>query len=145
MIIITSPKSKEEFRKYYDLRFRVLRAPLGQPKGTEKDDYEPISYHFMAIDDSTGEIVGCVKFYEKETGIGQFSYMAVADKYQRKGIGRMLMDAVETKARAIGCKKLGTMTRVTATRFYEKFGYHITGVTHDLFGITQLSWMEKDL
>ncbi len=145
MIIIQTPTTREEFKKYYALRYKVLRAPLGQPRGTEKDDYEPISHHFMAVDEQTHEVVGVVKLHEKEPGVGQFSFMAVDDHYQKRGIGHMLIEAVEARARSLGFKKLGTMTRLNATSFYEKFGYKITGVAYVIFGMTQLSWMEKDL
>ena len=112
MIIITSPRTNEDFEAYYDLRYQVLRKPLGQPKGTEKDDYEPISHHFTAVDEQTGEVVGVVKLYEKAPGQGQVSHMAVAEAYQNQGVGRMLVEAVEEKARALGLKTVG-MTRTT--------------------------------
>ena len=63
MIVIKSPHTREEFKAYYAMRYRVLREPLGLPKGTEKDDYEPLSEHFMAVDDENGEILGVVKMY----------------------------------------------------------------------------------
>lgn len=145
MIIIRSPQTKGEFKAYYALRYHILREPLGQHPGSEKDDYEPISIHFMAVDDQTHEIVGVVKLFEKDPGIGQFSHLAVAEAYQRKGIGRMLIDAVEQKAREIGYHKLGTLTRLTATGFYERCGYKPIGITGVLFGKLQMMWMEKDL
>lgn len=58
MIIIRSPQTRDEFKTYYAARYRVLREPWGQPKGTEKDDYEPISRHLMALDDQNGEVLG---------------------------------------------------------------------------------------
>jgi N-acetylglutamate synthase-like GNAT family acetyltransferase len=145
MIVIRTPKTKEEFKAYYALRYKILREPLGQPRGSEKDDYEPISYHFMAVDDQTNEIVGVVKLFEKESGIGQYSHIAVADAYQGKGIGRMLIEAVEQKSRELGYKRLGTLTRLTATGFYERCGYQPIGITGVLFGKLQMMWMEKDL
>lgn len=145
MIEITSPKTKEEFKAYYALRFRILREPLGQHRGSEKDDYEPISHHFMAIDTDTREIVGVVKLFEKESGVGQFSHIAVAEEYQHKGIGRMLIETVEKKARELGYTRLGTLTRLTATGFYERCGYQPIGITGVLFGKLQMMWMEKGL
>ena len=72
MIEIRTPASREDFKAYYDLRYRLLRQPWAQVRGTEKDDYEPISHHFMAVDSETNEIVGVIKVYEKETGVGCF-------------------------------------------------------------------------
>jgi N-acetylglutamate synthase-like GNAT family acetyltransferase len=145
MIIIKIPKTREDFKAYYGLRYHVLREPWGQPKGTEKDDYEPISQHFMAVDDQNGEVVGAVKLFEKETGVGQFSQMAVAQNRQRQGIGRILMDTVEAAAHDKGYKVLGIYTHLNSTGFYEKYGFIIKGLPTKIFGTTQLVWMEKDV
>jgi N-acetylglutamate synthase-like GNAT family acetyltransferase len=145
MIIIKKPVSREDFKAYYAVRFRVLREPFGQAKGTEKDDFEPISQHFMAIDDQTGEIVGCVKLFEKESGVGQFSHMAVLESRQHQGVGHVLIDAVEKVAGEKGYKTLGAMSRLTSTKFFEKFGYRVKGLPAHYFGTTQVVWMEKSL
>jgi N-acetylglutamate synthase-like GNAT family acetyltransferase len=145
MIIVKSPKTREEYKGYYALRYHVLREPWGQAKGTEKDDYEPISDHFMAVDDKTGEVVGTVKLVEKEPGVGQFSQMAVAPARQHQGIGKILMDTVETAARKHGYKTLGIYTHLLSTGFYEKYGYITRGIPTHIFGTTQFVWMEKDL
>jgi predicted N-acetyltransferase YhbS len=145
MIIIKNPKTREEFKAYYALRFHVLREPWGQAKGTEKDDYEPISDHFMAVDDKNGEIVGAVKLVEKEPGVGQFSQMAVAPSRQRQGIGKLLIETVENAARSHGYKTIGIFTHLISTGFYAKFGYVTRGIPTHFFGTTQLVWMEKNL
>ena len=51
---IIEPKSSEEFRKYYNLRYEILRKPWGQPKGSERDDGEDMSSHRMIIDEKQG-------------------------------------------------------------------------------------------
>ena len=145
MIIIQTPKSKEDFKNYYGLRYRVLREPFGHPRGTEKDDFEPISQHFMAKDDQTGEVVGVVKFFEKESSICQFSHLAVLETRQRQGIGHLLMDTIENVARKEGYTIMGAMSRLTATKFFETLGFEIKGLPAHLFGTTQIVWMEKNL
>jgi GNAT superfamily N-acetyltransferase len=146
MIIITTPKSKEEFKAYYALRYRVLREKFGLPKGTEKDDYEPISLHFIAVDDQKQEeILGAVKMFEKAPGIAQFSHLAVDENQQGKGIGKLLVDTVEEHAHQMGFKTIGTATRLTATGFYEKLGYRVIGVDYLMIGRMQTVWMEKSL
>jgi N-acetylglutamate synthase-like GNAT family acetyltransferase len=145
MIAIKSPRTLKDFEAYYDLRYRVLRQPLGQPKGSEKDDYEPISYHFMAVDEETGDVVGVVKLCEKAPGMGQLSHMAVAEDRQGQGIGRLLVDAVEAKARELGFKKYGMTARENVIGFYEKCGHHVVEISYVLHDQVQLWWMEKDL
>jgi N-acetylglutamate synthase-like GNAT family acetyltransferase len=143
--VLRIPKTPKDFKAYYALRYSVLREPWGHPKGTEKDDYEAISEHFMAVDEKTGEILGVIKLFEKSPGVGQVSHLAVATEHQHKGIGRFLIGAVEKRAREQGYKILGAMARVTATAYFEKYGYHIAGLPVPHLGTTHLVWMEKEL
>lgn len=145
MTVIKAPVTHEDFKAYYALRYKVLREPWGHPKGTEKDDYEPISEHFMAVDEQTGEVLGVIKLFEKSPGVGHISHLAVATAHQHKGIGTMLIKAVEDRGLEHGYKILGTMSRVTATAYFEKYGYHIAGIPAPHLGTIHLVWMEKGL
>jgi len=145
MITIKTPVTRDDFKAYYALRYKVLREPWGHPKGTEKDDYEPISEHFMAVDDQTGEVAAVVKLYEKAPGVGHISHLAVAGNHQRRGIGQLLIQTVERRARERGFHALGAMARVTATAFFEKFGFQVKGIPAPHLGTTHLVWMEKEL
>ena len=144
MYAIKTPKTRDDFKAYYALRYRVLHEPWGHPKGTEKDDYEPISDHFMAVDEK-GEVVGVAKLYEKEAGVGHVSHLAVAPEYQRQGIGRLLMDAVEKRARKRGFKTIGTMARLTGTSYFEGAGFRVVGIPTPTLGTVRVVWMEKPL
>lgn len=145
MIRIKSPQTREEFKEYYALRYSLLRKPWGQAKGTEKDDFEPISQHFMAVDDQTGIVVGVIKLMEKEPGVGWFSHLAVSEAYQRKGIGKTLVETVEKAACDKGYRIIGCMSRLNTTAYFERFGYHIAGIPTHYFGTIKVAWMEKEL
>jgi len=57
---------------------------------------------------------------------GAVNYFGVAPSHQRKGIGRLLMEAVEKKLARLGCPKINLYVRVgneAVREFYEKFGY----------------------
>ncbi len=142
-ITIQTPTTRDDFKAYYDLRYSVLREPWGQPRGSEKDDYEPISRHFMAVDDASGQIVGVVKLFEKSPGVGWFSHMAVRPGYQRQGVGKQLTAAVEQAACEMGFTVLGCMARLNTTVYFEKMGFRVTGLPSNYFGTTQVVWMEK--
>ncbi len=145
MIKIVSPRTREEFKAYYELRFKELREPWGLQKGTEKDDFEPISQHFMAVDEATKRVVGVVKLMEKEVGVGWFSHMAVVSNFQHKGVGKQLLNHVEQEARSKGYVTLGCMARLNTTEYFEKAGYRINGLPSHYIGTTQVVWMEKKL
>jgi len=144
MFTIKIPTTLEDFKAYYALRYQVLREPWGHPKGTEKDDYEPISEHFMAVNEQ-GDVVGVVKLYEKAGRAGHVSHLAVAPECQHKGIGHLLLQTVEQRARAHGFRTIGMMARLTSTVYFEKYGFHIVGIPTPHFGTIHLVWMEKAL
>ena len=144
MYTIKTPGTHDEFKAYYALRYKVLSEPWGHAKGTEKDDFEPISEHFMAVDEK-GEIVGVAKLYEKSDGVGYVSHLAVAAAHQHQDVGQLLLKAVELRARARGFHTLGTMERINETSYFEKCGFHIAGVPSPHLGITHLVWLEKAL
>src|SRR5215510_6154959 len=143
MYTIKTPKTLEDFKAYYALRYKVLREPWGHPKGTEKDDYEPISEHFMAVDEND-EVIGVVKLYEKSEGVGHISHLAVAQENQQEGVDHLLLETVEERARARGFHTLEFTARVTAAPSFEKYGFRIVGVPSLLFATIHLVLMEKD-
>ena len=145
MITIKRANTKEDFKAYYALRYHVEREPSGQPKGTEKDDFEPLGTHFMAVDSENGEVAGVARFIEKDPGVGQLSHLAVHEDWERQGIGRALAQAVETEARRAGYRVLGCMAHQSTTEFLEKLGFEVKGVHSNPLGNVQLIWMEKDL
>ena len=144
MYTIKSPVSRDDFKAYYALRYRVLREPWGHPKGMEKDDYEPISEHFMAVNEK-GEVVGVAKLFEKSSGVGHVSHLAVASEHQHKGIGHLLLETLEQRARERGFRIIGTMARATSTRYFERSGFRVTEIPTPHLGTTHLVWMEKVL
>ena len=144
MYTIKTPKTREDFKAYYALRYRVLREPFGYPKGTEKDDYEPISEHFMAVNEK-GQVAGVVKLFEKNADVGHISHLAVAPEHQHKGVGHLLLQTVEQRARERGFRTIGTTARTTATSYFERAGFRVTGIPTPHLGVTHLVWMEKPL
>jgi predicted N-acetyltransferase YhbS len=145
MIVIRRPESKDDFKAYYALRYRVLREPWGQARGTEKDDYEPLSQHLMAVDDESGDVVGVIKWMEKEPGVACLSHLAIAPERQKQGIGQLLVQSVEDAARGQGFAVIGVHSRLTSTDFFERSGYQIKGLPDHFFSTIQLVWMEKKL
>ena len=64
---IISPKTEEEFEKYYELRWRILRKPWNQPLGSERDDDEDNSFHLMAIENNKTLGVARLQFINNST------------------------------------------------------------------------------
>jgi ribosomal protein S18 acetylase RimI-like enzyme len=57
---------------------------------------------------------------------GWVNYLAVAEPYRRRGFGRILMQYVEARLKAMGCPKLNMQVRATnraVVAFYARLGY----------------------
>ncbi|MFN4234118.1 MAG: GNAT family N-acetyltransferase [Bacteroidia bacterium] len=144
MIEIRSPKTKEEWEKYFQLRWEVLRKPWNQPKGSEKDNAEETSLHFMAIDDKN-DILGVCRLQKNSNKEGQIRFMAVLEKAQGKGVGKKLIQAAELKAKEIGLEKIILQARENAVPFYLSCNYQIVEKTFLLFNSIQHYLMTKKL
>jgi ribosomal protein S18 acetylase RimI-like enzyme len=62
---------------------------------------------------------------------GWVNYLAVSPSHQRKGYGRQMMEAVESKLRAMGCAKINLQVRETnlvVVEFYKSIGYNLDHV-----------------
>ena len=142
---IIEPKSSEEFRKYYNLRYIILRKPWGQPPGSERDDGEETSIHRMIIDEKTGDAIAVGKLQFNSEDEAQIRYMAVANGYQGKGLGSQIISSLEHIAWRHGNKWMILSARENALGFYKNNGYEIVKKTHLLFNEIQHWLMRKDL
>ena len=112
-----------EYRQMVDLRYQILRKPLGlsftdEELATEKDDILLGCYE----DDS---LEACCVLSKTEPKTVRLRQMAVSANLQGKGIGRVLMSFAENIARDHGYKRLTMHARKSAVGFYEKNGYKV--------------------
>jgi len=138
---IREPKNKEEWDKYYHLRWKVLRQPWNQPLGSERDDYEHETWHFAAFEGN--EIIGVGRLDYLEPTTRQIRFMAVEPSCQSKGIGANLMNTMELDAWNSGATEIILHARAQALGFYEKLGYACIEPSHVLFGEIQHFLMKK--
>ena len=141
---ITQPVTAEEFRKYYHLRWKILRAPWQQPEGSEIDDTENQCFHVMATD-ADKNVIGVARLQFNTSDEAQIRYMAVADKHKNKGIGRALMHAMEQHASDNGCHQIVLDAREGAVDFYKKLSYKTYDKSYLLFDEIQHFRMSKKL
>ena len=143
-MIIIEPTSGKDFELYYDLRWRILRKPWNQPKGSEKDELEDKSVHVMVCNKERIPIgVGRAHFNSNEEA--QIRYMAVEEKWQGKGIGKMVLNTLEERVTKQGAKYIVLNSRDIAIKFYEKNGYQIVKETDTLFDAIPHYKMKKDI
>ena len=140
---IIEPSTPDEFQYYYDLRWKILRAPWNQPRGSEQDELEPSSRHLMVID-SKQAVIAVGRLHFNSIREAQIRYMAVDVIQQRKGVGSLLLNALEQMAVTLGAAHIVMDARESALRFYRKHGYEPEGPGQVLFHAIAHVRMGKD-
>jgi predicted GNAT family N-acyltransferase len=132
----------EEYKKMVELRYNVLRKPLGLEFSEEELAREKDNMLIAAFEDD--ELLGCCMLTREAPNTVRLRQMAVKAGLQGKGIGRVLMQFAENLARDRGNTKLSMHARKSAAGFYEKLGYKV--VSNEFEEVTVPHYvMEKTL
>ena len=142
LVTLDSP----HYARERELRYEVLRRPLGQAPGSEVFPYEAESLHLVAFNDD-GAVVGCVLFHGEggeEEPAGRLFQMAVRDDLRGQGLGRRLVEGLEAALVQRGVKRVYLHARADVTGFYVRLGYREIGAPFVEVGIEHRE-MEKRL
>ncbi|HKR04997.1 MAG TPA: GNAT family N-acetyltransferase [Bacteroidia bacterium] len=140
----SEPKTKEDFEKYYKLRYETLRKPWNEPEGSEKDESDKDSIHAF-IKNENGEVIAIGRLHFNNPQESQIRYMAVHPGYRGKNIGGEILKYLEQKAKEKGAEKIILQAREKAVNFYTRNKYEIKEKTFLLFDSIQHYLMEKTL
>lgn len=141
---ITEPETPEEWEEYFDLRWRILRAPWDQPRGSEKDEFDDVADH-VAVWDEERRLLGVGRLHLNNEKEAQIRYMATEEDSRGLGIGRVIIEKLEQLARARGVERIVLNARDNVVGFYQHFGYSIIGLGPTMFGKIKHLKMEKKL
>jgi predicted GNAT family N-acyltransferase len=141
---VRRPQSEEEFARLYQLRWQVLRAPWGEPPGSERDATDADSEHAL-IQDADGAPLAAGRLHFNSPDEAQIRYMAVAESARGQGIGRRIVEYLEEIARDRGAKSVVLNAREEVAGFYQSMGYAIIGAGPTLFGTVRHVRMQKRL
>jgi amino-acid N-acetyltransferase len=97
---------------FYAERKEMLPRPIN-------DLYENIQELVVAED--KGKVVGCCALHVSWEDLAEIKALAIAQGYQRKGIGSKLVACLEKKAKELGIAKTFALT--FKPKFFEKMGY----------------------
>lgn len=142
MIEIRAPRNEKEWEDYYDLRYRILRQPLGKERGSERNEGDVSGVHFALYEN--GVLKGIARLDKTdEPGVAQVRFVAVESDQQGKGYGAEIMEAVEETSQQRGDHKMILHARDYAVDFYLKLGYSIVEKSYKLFDVLQHYLMER--
>ncbi len=126
------PETPGEWDQYYNLRWRVLREPWGQPLGSERDELDLQSFHAAIWDGVMPVAVGRLHFNSPLEA--QVRYMAVDPNWQGQQLGSRILSLLEARAQSAGAQRVVLNAREDAAGFYHRHGYSVTGPAGLLFG-----------
>ena len=131
-----------EYVQTVALRHEILRAPLGLEFPRDELKTEGAHFHLACFHEH--ELAACLVLVPIDESAIKMRQVAVAEKWQRQGVGRELVEFSESFARERGFDLMTLHARETAVMFYEKSGYEKRG---DVFEeVTLRHWaMEKNL
>jgi N-acetylglutamate synthase-like GNAT family acetyltransferase len=141
---VKPPQSEEEFARYFELRWQVLREPWGQPRGSERDELEDAAEHALIVDDD-GRPLAVGRLHFNSPTEAQIRYMAVAETARGRGLGRQIVEYLEAIARRRGATTIVLNARHEVTEFYARLGYATVGKGPTLFGTVAHRRMLKRL
>ena len=142
MQIIRQPKTSKEWENYYQLRWKILRAPLNLDKGSEKDDLEDSSIHRAVFEDEQIIGIGRLHFIDKDKA--QIRYMAVLEECRDKGLGRMIVEEFNQISEEGGIFKIILYARESVVGFYKKLDFEIIKKAHRLGNIQHFLMERKN-
>jgi predicted GNAT family N-acyltransferase len=140
---IRTPISNEEWDAYYDLRYRILREPLGKERGSERNDGDETGHHLALYE--KGKLFAIARVDLQSEGVAQVRFVAVEKNVQGKGYGRKIMLACEQKAIELNCHTIILHARDYAVDFYLSLSYRLIEKSYKLFDVLQHFLMEKQL
>ena len=138
-----SPQTSTDWERYFDLRWRVLRGPWNQPRGSEHDELDPVSFHTALWDGDLPVAAG--RLHLNSPTEAQVRCMAVDPSWQGKGLGSRILFRLEGQAAHEGAACVVLNAREEAAPFYWRHGYKETGSAGLLFASIPHFRMQKTL
>ena len=123
---IRSPTSEEEWERYDNFRWEVLRKPLKMSHIPLKANLEEASIHLMGVT-FEGKILACGRLHLNTSYEAQIRYMGVSKDLRRSGIGSKMLKKLEDDAIKQGANQIMLNARENAVPFYKSLGYFEVG------------------
>ncbi|WP_422660440.1 GNAT family N-acetyltransferase [Paenibacillus sp. EC2-1] len=143
---IINVTTMEQLREALDIRMEVFVQEQKVPADLEIDEYDTLdadAFHILIKYDGEYAATGRVTYYNKDSA--KMQRIAVRKDFRSKGLGRVLLMAMETQARELKLVYSVLDAQCQAEGFYNKLGYvAISDEPFDDAGIPHVR-MKKEL
>jgi predicted GNAT family N-acyltransferase len=133
-----------ELKNILQLRYDVLRKPWNQTIETAIDNLENSSVNAF-IEDTNGLVIACARLQENENKVAQIRFMAVSQLHQGKGLGKLILQFLEEKAKEKNLKEIQLQARENAVNFYKSCNYNVKEKSFLLWNQIQHWLMTKEI
>jgi amino-acid N-acetyltransferase len=89
--------------------------------GKERVELYEAVQEFLVAEDDTGQVIGCGALHVMWEDLGEVRTLAIAEDQQGKGIGRLLLERLLERAKAIGLRRIFCLTFEVG--FFTKLGF----------------------
>ncbi|PDY48800.1 GNAT family N-acetyltransferase [Bacillus pseudomycoides] len=113
-------QTDQQLRDAFSVRKQVFVEEQHVSAEEEYDQFEKTAKHVVIYDDDIP--VGAGRFRIAQ-GIGKMERICVLSSHRKKGIGKIIMDALEAYAKEESLPKLKLHAQTHAESFYKKLGY----------------------
>jgi predicted GNAT family N-acyltransferase len=103
------------------------------PEHIETDGLDPLCVHFLAV--ASGTDLGAARLRFVNGQVAKAERVAVFARCRGRGIGRLLMCALEEAAWTAGANKVKLGAQMSAVPFYLRLGYSAVGPEFNEAGI----------
>ncbi|HTS82793.1 MAG TPA: GNAT family N-acetyltransferase [Myxococcaceae bacterium] len=139
-LVIAPVKDEAELFQALAIREVVFIEEQHVPETIERDAEDARAYHLLVFAGGhaigTGRLVVLPAAPDGERGTwGQVGRMAVLQAHRKFGVGTLILNALESEARARGLAGIVVHAQLYALGFYEHHGYRPVGAVFDEAGI----------
>ncbi len=120
--------ARDDLTQAFAVRLEVFCEEQGYSPSVELDEQDRAAWHIVLWDGE--EAAGTGRLYWKNEGVAGLGRIAVRRPWRGRGIGRMLLAAMEKQARALGARQLELDAQCRAIGFYERSGFTVCGEEH---------------
>ena len=117
--------NSSDYKKSVTIREEILRIPLGLSFSKEELEEEASDIHIAGFSGET--MIGTLVLSPQDKEIIRMRQVAVHSGYQKRGIGKQLVEFSENFAVKKGYKKMILHSREDVIPFYTKLGYSVFG------------------
>lgn len=105
-----------------DIRTAVFIYEQQVPEDLEWDEFDPVSLHVLALN-SNDQPIGTARLLPD----GHIGRMAVLKEWRGKGVGSAMLQRILEESSHRCMQKAMLNAQIAAIKFYEKFGFQVSG------------------